>query len=175
MQAHRQTITVCAAVTTLLWQAEGIIPLDLRSPLVIATGMLLIFLDVNVYSRRHWAVGAAPAPAAAAAAAAAGKQQRIQPKKHRSQFMRSVYCASDSNPASSMLSSAAGSTQSSSQVFATSIELIANPTMSAAYAAHVEASLCYESYKFLADSLGYANADYGGDIDLQVNVNTDVE
>jgi hypothetical protein len=141
-------------------QSEGIIPVDLRSPLVITTGMLLIFLDVNVYSRRYWAAGV---PAGTAAA-----QQRK--KKHRSQFMRSVYCAtSDSNPASSMLSCTAGSSQGASLAFASSIELIANPTMSVAYAAHVEASLCYESYKFLADSLAYSQADYGGDIDLQVS------
>jgi hypothetical protein len=151
---------------------------DSRVQGIMIADMLFMLLDTNVYSRRYWAHAcSADATAAAAAAPAAGSQstavhaqqlhlqlQAHQQKPQQQKSQRPPQFAENMRWGGST----ERPTPRSSFAAAGSMELIANPTMSAAYAAHVEASLCYESYKFLADSLVYRNTPFGDDIDEQV-------
>jgi hypothetical protein len=69
---------------------------------------------------------------------------------------------SSGNALSSSLTNTISSTpngensMNSSASWQSSIEIMSNPIMNAAYSQHVERFLCFESYKFLCEALEYS-------------------
>ncbi|KAG5181703.1 hypothetical protein JKP88DRAFT_246072 [Tribonema minus] len=112
---------------------NDIIPFDTRIHILLMVCFFSIIVDVNYYSRRYWDPASTSKP----------KQQG------RWRFNRSVRTA---------VAYLEDAVSTYSKQWKTSIDMIQVPALNVAFAAHVERCLCYESYKFLAESMAYTSS-----------------
>jgi hypothetical protein len=123
-------------ITLVALMDKGVLEYDSRVQLLVIPWTVCVIIDINVLSRHAWGVL---------------EQNSSRKSLWSSRSSAAVHSSADDD----RLDVVQDPTQLN-----TSLAIMQSPTLCTAYAAFVEKSLCYESFKFLVDATAYAKETY---------------